>query len=78
LIGFDAAVGGARASLEHACDDLDAAVRALAEPDGETVMASPVLLGLLVRVVAARRHLKAVELDGKPKAVVLQLTLPVA
>jgi|HubBroStandDraft_2_1064218.scaffolds.fasta_scaffold2654899_1 hypothetical protein len=51
----------ARAALELACDDLDDAVRALADVQGATVMASPGLVALLLRVVAARREMKGLE-----------------
>jgi hypothetical protein len=50
----------ARASLEAACDDLDEAVGGLSD-DGDAVMASPVLVALLLRVVGARRDLRGVE-----------------
>jgi hypothetical protein len=54
----------ARASLESACDDLDDAVGGLADIDGDTVMASPGLVTLLLRVVSARRHVRGLELVG--------------
>jgi len=48
----------ARAKLASACDDLDVAVQALSEVEGaaDTVMASPGLVSLLLRVVKARRQ----------------------
>ena len=51
----------ARAALELACDDLDDAVRALGDVQGATVMVSPGLVALLLRVVAARREMKSRE-----------------
>jgi hypothetical protein len=55
------AVARARTSLDAACSDLDDAVRSLSEIDGETVMANPGLVDLLLRVVTARRHLHDTE-----------------
>ncbi|HXI55551.1 MAG TPA: hypothetical protein VNO55_05805 [Polyangia bacterium] len=54
----------ARAKLANACDDLDVAVQALSEGDGgaDTVMASPGLVALLLRVVKARRQVNGLEL----------------
>ena len=60
-------VGRARASLDDACDELDDAVGSLSEIDGETVMVSAGLVTLLLRVVAARRHLNELE-RGAPVA----------
>lgn len=54
-------VGRARASLDDACDELDDAVGSLSEIEGETVMVSADLVTLLLRVVAARRHLNDLE-----------------
>jgi hypothetical protein len=51
----------AQTSLDDACSDLDDAVRCLAEQDDDTVMANAELVGLLLRVVGARRHLDDVE-----------------
>lgn len=51
----------ARASFDEACSDLHAAVAALTEFDGETVMVTDALVGLLGRVAAARRHLADAE-----------------
>lgn len=51
----------ARSSLADARLDLDDAVSALSNTDNETVMATSNLVGLLLRVVAARRHLEDVE-----------------
>ena len=52
-------------SLDVACRDLDDAVLALPDLSGDDVMASAGLVGLLFRVVAARRHVKQLELDVK-------------
>ena len=54
----------ARAKLANACDDLDVAVQALSEGEGraDTVMASPGLVALLLRVVKARRQVNGLEL----------------
>ena len=51
----------ARESLEAACDDLDEAVQVLPDVRNEDVMASPALVALLLRVVAARRVVKDLE-----------------
>jgi hypothetical protein len=51
----------ARESLEAACDDLDDAVQILPDVRNEDVMASPELVTLLLRVVAARRVVKELE-----------------
>jgi hypothetical protein len=51
----------AQASFDDACSDLDAAVAALTEIDGETVMVTDALVALLVRVAATRRHLADAE-----------------
>lgn len=51
----------ARSSLADARVDLDDAVSALSSTNAETVVAPPDLMGLLCRVVAARRHLEDVE-----------------
>ncbi len=51
----------ARRTLSDAHTDFDDAVRSLPKIDGETVMASSNLVDLLVRVLAARRHLEDVE-----------------
>jgi hypothetical protein len=55
------AVAYARTSLDDACRDLDDEVRSLSEIDGETVMANPGLVALLLRVVTARRSLADAE-----------------
>ena len=52
-------------SLDVACRDLDDAVLALPNLRGDDVMASSSLVGLLFRVVAARRHVRQLELDVK-------------
>lgn len=54
-------VADARRSLDSACRDLDDAVLALTDTVGDDVMASPGLVALLLRVVAARRHLTGVQ-----------------
>lgn len=55
-------VASARSSLSDACTNLDDAVRSLSDEDAdETVMANPALVALLLRVVAARRHLADIE-----------------
>ena len=51
----------ARSSLADARVELDDAVRSLSEGDGETIMASANIVGLLLRVVAAKEHLENVE-----------------
>jgi len=51
----------ARATLETACDKLDDAVRSLTNLGGDTVMASPGLVALLLRVVVARRQVRGLE-----------------
>ena len=51
----------ARATLETACDKLDDAVRTLTNIGGDTVMASPGLVALLLRVVVARRAVRGLE-----------------
>ena len=51
----------ARASLDAACENLDQAVRLLPVIDGDTVMASPGLVTLLLHVVAARRQVRGLE-----------------
>jgi hypothetical protein len=57
----------ARASLELACDDLDAAVGSLSD-EGDAVMANPGLIALLLRVVSARRDLKGLEVVSEAEA----------
>jgi hypothetical protein len=52
-------------SLERRVQDLDDAVLALPNLRGDDVMASSSLVGLLFRVVTARRHVKQLELDVK-------------
>lgn len=51
----------ARSSLADARVDLDDAVRSLSGTGVETVMASSNIVGLLLRVVAAKEHLENVE-----------------
>jgi len=50
-------VVAARQALSIARDDLDEAVAAVTESDGEEVIASPGLLALLLRAVTAKNHL---------------------
>lgn len=61
VIDSSTAVVRAQASLEAACSDLDAVVSSLTDVEGESVMANAELVGLLLRVAAARSHLKDVE-----------------
>ena len=56
----------AQASFDDACGDLDAAVRSLGEVDGDTVMANAHLVGLLLRVATARRHLEDLAHPTRP------------
>jgi len=51
----------ARTSLASARADLDDAVQSIPDSEGQTVVASSDIMGLLLRVVAARRHLESVE-----------------
>ena len=55
----------ARTSLSDARIELDHAVRSLSETPDETVMATSGIVDLLLRVVAARRHLE--DLESRPK-----------
>jgi hypothetical protein len=57
-----ASVSLARRSLQDARDDLEDAVRKLPELPGDSLMVTPALLALLLRVVSAKRHLEGVEL----------------
>jgi len=52
----------ARGVLQSARNNLDAAVAALPGGAGDNAMATPALLGLLLRVVQARRRLDGLEL----------------
>jgi len=54
-------IARARRSLQVARANLDDAVRILPEPEGDNVMATPALLGLLLHAVTARRHLNDIE-----------------
>ena len=54
-------VAAARRSLQSARDELDVAVQEVSDVEGDNTMASPALLALLLRVVAARRHLTGLE-----------------
>ncbi len=51
----------ARRSLSDAHTDLDDAIKSLSRTEGEKVMATSNLVGLLRRVVVAKRNLEAVE-----------------
>ena len=59
-------VSDARFDLDDAERSLDDAVRSLSDTDDDTVMATSNLVDLLLRVVAAKRHLKDVE--SRPNA----------
>jgi hypothetical protein len=61
-----AAIALARSSLTDARGELDHAVRSLSETNDDTVMAASSLVDLLLRVVAAKRHLE--DLEHRPKA----------
>jgi hypothetical protein len=52
----------ARVVLQAARDSLDAAVASLPDGTADNAMATPALLGLLFRVVEARRRLDGLEL----------------
>ena len=58
----------ARAELTAARADLDAAVGAMGEPDGEDRMAPASLLFLLFRAVAARDRLRELEIPKGPRS----------
>jgi hypothetical protein len=60
--GRTMSVARARRSLQVARDNLDHAVRFLPEREGDSVMATPALLGLLLHAVTARRHLSDLEI----------------
>jgi hypothetical protein len=57
-----ARVVAARGVLQTARDNLDQAVAALPDGGADNAMATPALLGLLLRVVEARRRLDGLEL----------------
>jgi hypothetical protein len=54
-------IAAARKSLQNARECLDNAVSAMPEVQGDRTMATPGLIALLLRAVAARRHLNALE-----------------
>jgi len=56
-----ARVTAARGILQAARDGLDEAVATLPDGEADNAMATPVLLGLLSRVVEARRRLDSLE-----------------
>jgi hypothetical protein len=56
-----ARVVAARGVLQTARDNLDQAVAALPDGGADNAMATPALLGLLLRVVEARRRLDGLE-----------------
>ncbi len=56
-------VVAARRALSIARADLDEAVAAVPELDGEEALASPGLLALLLRAVSAKNHLDHLELS---------------
>ena len=57
-----AKVTAARGILQAARDSLDEAVATLPDGNADNAMATPALLGLLIRVVEARRRLDGFEL----------------
>ena len=57
-------VVAARRALSIARADLDEAVAAVPEIDGEKALASPGLLALLLRAVSAKNHLDHLELSA--------------
>jgi hypothetical protein len=57
-------VVAARQALSSARADLDQAVAAAPEIDGEEALASPGLLALLLRAVSAKNHLDHLELSA--------------
>jgi hypothetical protein len=57
-----ARVAAARGVLQTARDNLDQAVACLPDGGADNAMATPALLGLLLRVVEARRRLDGLEL----------------
>jgi hypothetical protein len=59
-------VVAARQALSLARADLDEAVAAAPEVDGEEALASPGLLALLLRAVSAKNHLDHLELAATP------------
>jgi hypothetical protein len=59
--GHASEIARAQASLGDACGDLDAALMSLTDIEGEAVMANAELVGLLLRVVVARRDLSTLE-----------------
>ena len=61
MIARSKAVARARTSLADARVELDSAVSSLSNGMNEKVMASSEVVDLLVRVVAARRHLEDLE-----------------
>jgi hypothetical protein len=56
-------VVAARRALSIARADLDEAMAAVPESDGEEALASPGLLALLLRAVSAKNHLDHLELS---------------
>jgi hypothetical protein len=61
-------VVAARRALSIARADLDEAVAARPEIDGEEAFASPGLLALLLRAVSAKNHLDHLELSATAEA----------
>ena len=57
-------VVAARRALSSARADLDEAVAAVPELDGDAAIASPGLLPLLLRAVSAKNHLDHLELSA--------------
>jgi len=64
VISPSMALARARKSLAHARGELDCAVGSLSAGANEKVMASSEVVDLLIRVVAARRHLESVEREA--------------
>jgi len=57
----------ARSALASERADLDDAVGLISDDEGQTVIASSKIMELLLRVVAARRHLEQVERTPDPR-----------
>jgi hypothetical protein len=57
----------ARSALASERADLDDAVSLISDDEGQTVIASSKIMELLLRVVAARRHLEKVERAPDPR-----------
>jgi len=67
---LDGDLAAARRALSTARDELDNAVAAVPEIDGQETIASPLLMALLLRAVKAKNHLDDVLSSGPaPKTV---------